>query len=270
MAIPFDVLPAYLLTGAVAGFFAGLLGVGGGVVVVPVLAMLFTGQGFPANEVLHLALGTSMATILFTSLSSLRAHHAHRAVLWPVMRDLTPGVLVGTLLGAMLAARISSRALAIFFVGFMLFVAVQMIVNLRPRPSRNLPGRGGLGVVGAVIGVVASLAAIGGGALTVPYLIWCNVRPHQAIGTSAAVGLPIAVGGTIGYLWNGWGHPGLPAGSLGFVYLPALAIILVASVLCAPLGARLAHRLPVAVLKRIFAGLLVVLSGKMLWSLYGS
>jgi uncharacterized membrane protein YfcA len=231
--ISFDVIPAYLLTGAVAGFFAGLLGVGGGVVVVPLLTVIFAGQGFPANEVMHLALGTSMATILFTSISSLRAHHAHRAVLWPVMRDLTPGVLVGT-------------------------------------PSRNLPGRGGLGLAGTVIGTLASLAAMGGGALTVPYLIWCNVRPHQAIGTSAAVGLPIAIGGTIGYVWNGWGHPGLPAGSLGFIYLPALAVILLASVLAAPLGARLAHRLPVVVLKRIFAGLLLVLSSKMLWSLYGS
>jgi len=268
--IPFDVIPAYLLAGAVAGFFAGLLGVGGGVVVVPLLTIFFSGQGFPTNEVLHLALGTSMATILFTSLSSLRAHHAHRAVLWPVMRDLTPGVLIGTLLGALLAARISSRALSIFFVIFMIFVAVQMIANLRPKASRNLPGRRGLGVVGTVIGAVASLAAMGGGALTVPYLIWCNVRPHQAIGTSAAVGLPIAIGGTIGYVWNGWGHPGLPPGSLGFVYLPALGIILIASVLMAPLGARLAHRLPIAVLKRVFAGLLLLLSAKMLWSLYGS
>jgi uncharacterized membrane protein YfcA len=268
--IPLDAIPAYLLTGAVAGFFAGLLGVGGGVVLVPLLTIIFARQGFPANEVLHLALGTSIATILFTSLSSLRAHHRHRAVLWPVMRDLTPGILTGTLLGALLAARISSRALSIFFVGFMIFVALQMIANLRPRPSRNLPGRAGLGVAGTVIGAIASLAAMGGGALTVPYLIWCNVRAHQAIGTSAAVGLPIAIGGSIGYVWNGWGHTGLPSGSLGFVYLPGLGVILVASVLAAPLGARLAHRLPVAVLKRIFAALLLVLSARMLWSLYGA
>jgi uncharacterized membrane protein YfcA len=138
--IPFDVIPAYLLTGAFAGFFAGLLGVGGGVVVVPVLTIIFTAQGFPAREVLHLALGTSMATILFTSLSSLRAHHAHQAVLWPVVRQLTPGILLGTLLGAQLAARISSRSLSIFFVGFMLLLALQMIANLRPTPSRRLPG----------------------------------------------------------------------------------------------------------------------------------
>ncbi|PKO87713.1 MAG: hypothetical protein CVU18_09845 [Betaproteobacteria bacterium HGW-Betaproteobacteria-12] len=264
------IVAAYLLTGGVAGFFAGLLGVGGGVVVVPVLAMLFAAQGFPEREVLHLALGTSMATILFTALSSLRAHHAHRAVLWPVLRRLTPGILLGTLLGAQLAGSLSSQALSIFFVAFMLFVAAQMIAERRPQPGRRLPGWPGLSLAGGVIGACSSLVAIGGGALTVPFLIWCNVRPQQAIGTSAAVGLPIAVGGSVGYVWNGWGHAGLPAGSLGFVYLPALGIILIASVLAAPFGARLAHRLPVRVLRRIFAGLLLLLSVKMLWSLYGT
>lgn len=264
------VAAAYLATGALAGFFAGLLGVGGGVIVVPVLAMLFAGQGFPAREVLHLALGTSMAAILFTAASSLRAHHAHRAVLWPVLRRLTPGILLGTSLGAYLAAFLSSRTLSVGFVAFMLFVAGQMLAERRPQPGRGLPGWSGLSLAGGVIGAVSSLVAIGGGALTVPFLIWCNVSPRQAIGTSAAVGLPVAVGGTLGYVWNGWGHAGLPAGSFGFVYLPALAVILIASVLTAPLGARLAHRLPVRVLRRVFAGLLLLLSAKMLWSLYGS
>ena len=259
---------AYLATGAVAGFFAGLLGVGGGVIVVPLLSIIFTWLGFPSREVLHLALGTSMATILFTSMSSLRAHHSHQAVLWSVMRAMTPGILLGTLLGAQLAARISSRSLSLFFAGFMIFVAAQMIANRRPKPSQALPGWRGLSLAGLVIGGIASLAAMGGGALTVPYLIRCNIRPHQAIGTSAAVGLPIAIGGTVGYIWNGWDYAGLPSGSLGFVYLPALGVILVASVLAAPVGARLAHSLPVAVLKRVFAGLLLILAAKMLWNLY--
>ncbi|HJW24044.1 MAG TPA: sulfite exporter TauE/SafE family protein [Rhodocyclaceae bacterium] len=264
----FDVALAYLATGALAGFFAGLLGVGGGVIVVPVLTMVFGWQGFPADEVLHMALGTSMAAILFTSVSSLRAHHAHQAVLWPVVRGLAPTILLGTILGARLAASISSRSLSLFFVAFMLFVAVQMFADLRPTPGRDLPGRGGLGAAGLVIGGVASLAAMGGGAMTVPFLIWCNVRPHQAIGTSAAVGLPVAFGGTLGYVMQGWSHPGLPTHSLGFIYLPALGIILAASLLAAPLGARTAHRLPVAVLKRTFAGLLLALSAKMLWTLF--
>lgn len=265
---PPEVAFAYLATGGVAGFFAGLLGVGGGVIVVPVLSMIFAWQGFPGREVLHLALGTSMATILFTSLSSLRAHHRHGAVLWPVVGRITPGILIGTQIGAQVAAWISSRSLSLFFAGFMVFVAVQMVANLRPQPTRSLPGHAGLSGAGVVIGGIASLAAMGGGALTVPYLIRCNVRPHVAIGTSSAVGLPIALGGTAGYLWNGWGHPGLPAGSLGFVYLPALAVILLASVAAAPLGARTAHRLPVKMLKRVFAGLLLLLSAKMLWSMY--
>ena len=266
--IPLDALVAYLLTGAVAGFFAGLLGVGGGIILVPILSMLFAAQGFPAREVLHLALGTSMATILFTSLSSLRAHHAHQAVLWPVVRRLTPGIQLGALLAVQVAADVSSRALSLFFVAFMLFVVIQMTVNLRPKPSRRLPGMIGMSGVGAFIGSISSLVAIGGGALTVPFLIWCNVPAHRAIGTSAAVGFPIAIGGTISYIWNGWGHAGLPAGSLGFVFLPALGVIMIASVLVAPLGARLAHRLPIKVLKRLFAALLLILAVKMLWTLF--
>lgn len=265
---PIDAVLAYLLTGATAGFFAGLLGVGGGVIVVPVLAMLFADQGFPPGEVLHLALGTSMGAILFTSVSSLRAHHAHGAVLWPIVGTMAPAVLVGTLAGTRLAALLPSRQLAIFFAGFLLFVAWQMVADRQPQASRPLPGRGGLSVAGAIIGAIASLAALGGGALTVPYLIRRNVRPHLAIGTSSAVGLPIAFGGTLGYAWNGFGHPGLPTGSLGFVYLPALAVILAASLVTAPLGARTAHRLPVKVLKHIFAALLLVLAGRMLWSLF--
>jgi len=193
----FDAVLAYLATGAVAGFFAGLLGVGGGVIVVPILALLFAGQGFPAREVFHLALGTSMATILFTSVSSLRAHHAHGAVLWPVVGGMVPAILAGTFLGAQVAVLVTSRQLSIFFAGFMLFVAFQMVANRQPRPSRTLPGRGGLSLAGLIIGTIASLAAMGGGALTVPYLIRHNVRPHQAIGTSSAVGLPIAFGGTL-------------------------------------------------------------------------
>ncbi len=258
----------YLAVGAFVGFFAGLLGVGGGLVTVPALAMIFGAQHFPADHVLHLALGTSMAAILFTSISSLREHHRHGAVMWPVVRDITPGILIGTALGTVLARQVSTRALAIFFAAFVLFVAAQMMFNLKPKPSRQLPGKLAVSGVGAGIGAISSLAAIGGGALTVPFLTWCNVKVHNAIGTSAAIGFPIALGGAVGYIVNGLSVAALPQWSLGFVYLPALAWLVASSMLTAPLGARTAHRLPVPTLKRVFAGVLVLLSAKMLWGLF--
>lgn len=257
----------YLALGALAGFFAGLLGIGGGVLIVPLLSMVFAAQAFPGEHVLHLALGTSLATILLTAASSLRAHHRRGAVLWPAVRGLTPGILAGTLLGSLLARYVSSGALTLFFGVFLLVIAVQLLLDLKPKPSRALPGRGGLLAAGLGIGVVSALVAIGGGAMTVPFLAWCNVRMREAIGTSAAVGLPVAAGGTIGYLLNGLTASGLPPWSLGFIYLPAWIWVAAASALVAPLGAAAAHRLPVTALKRIFAALLVVLAGKMLWGL---
>jgi uncharacterized protein len=259
---------AYVVLGAFAGFFAGLLGVGGGAIMVPVLTMLFAAQGFPEVSLVHLALGTSMATIIFTSISSLRAHHKHGAVLWKVVRDVAPGIVVGTLAGAHFAAQVPTKPLAVFFALFITYVAVQMILNVKPKPSRELPGRLGMAAVGTGIGAVSALVAIGGGSLSVPFMTWCNVRVQNAIGTSAAIGFPIAVSGTVGYLWGGWGATGLPEGSFGFIYLPALAGTVLASMLVAPLGARLTHTLPVATVKRAFAGVLVLLSAKMLWSVF--
>lgn len=259
---------AYLALGLIAGFLAGLLGLGGGAVMVPLLASLFAYQGFARDQVLHLALGTSMATIVFTALSSLRAHHRHGAVIWPVVRDMTPGIVAGTFVGTLIAARVSTDGLALFFACFIAFVAVQMAFNLKPRAVRDLPGRGGLFTAGTGIGGISALVAIGGGSLTVPFLTWCNVPVQRAIGTSAAAGFPIAVFGTLGYLWNGWAADGLPAFSLGYVFLPALLWVMAGSVLTAPLGARLAHRLPVPTLKRIFSGVLVLLAAQMLYRLY--
>ena len=260
----------YLALGLATGVLAGLLGVGGGLLMVPMLVMMFSAQaGFPVGEILHMALGTSMAVILFTSLASLRAHHRHGAVMWPVVAQITPGILLGTGVGTLFAAQVPAKPLAIFFTAFVCVVAVQMALNLKPKAARQLPGAFGVAGVGVGIGAVSALVAIGGGSLTVPFLTWCNVRVQQAIGTSAAVGFPIAVGGSLGYVFNGWGHPGLPEWSLGFVYLPAFALLVPASMLTAPLGARLAHRLPVATLKRIFSGVLIFLAVKMLWSIFG-
>ncbi|MDD2947661.1 MAG: sulfite exporter TauE/SafE family protein [Rugosibacter sp.] len=259
---------AYLALGAVAGFFAGLLGIGGGAVIVPLLVIMFSAQGFADAHLMHLVLGTSMATIIFTSLSSMRTHHQHQAVNWAVVKTLSPGIIVGTLLGAQLASHVATRPLAIFFAVFMTYVAVQMVINAKPSPARELPGRAGMLGAGFGIGAISALAAVGGGSLTVPFLLWCNVKMHHAIGTSAAVGLPIALAGTVGYMISGLSATGLPAGSFGFIYLPALAGTVLASALVAPLGARLAHRLPVATLKKIFAGVILLLLAKMLHGLF--
>ena len=209
-----------------------------------------------------------MATIMFTSISSLRAHHRHGAVRWQVVRSITPGIIVGTLLGAQVASQIPTRPLALFFSAFTAYVAVQMMLNIKPKATRELPGPFGMFATGAGIGGISSLVAIGGGSLSVPFMTWCNVRIQHAIGTSAAIGLPIAVSGTIGYMIGGHDTAGLPEGSIGYIYLPALAGTVVSSMLLAPVGARLAHRLPVATIKRSFALVLILLSAKLLHQLF--
>jgi uncharacterized membrane protein YfcA len=242
--------------------------VGGGLIIVPVLAFIFSAHHFPEQYVMHLALGTALASIIFTSVSSLRAHHAHGAVNWKVWREITPGVVIGTLLGSVLAAYLSALFLKAFFVVFVFYVGTQMLLDIKPKPSRELPGLPGMFATGNVIGVVSSLVGIGGGTLSVPFMTWCNIRLHQAIGTSAAIGLPIAVAGAVGYVANGLAVNNLPAYSMGFIYLPALGAIVAASILTAPLGAKLAHRLPVKKLKKIFAVLLYTLGMRMLISLF--
>src|SRR5690606_16408199 len=205
------------------------------------------------------------AAIVPTALSSLLAHHRHGAVLWPVVARLAPGLMLGTFAATFLASRLSTRPLAVFFVIFTAYVAFNMLTNRSPRPARGLPPAPALAGVGAGIGGLSALVAIGGGSLTVPFLAWCNVRLQTAIGTSAAAGLPIAFMGALGYAVNGFGTPGLPPGTLGFVYWPAALALAAASVFTAPLGARLAHRLPVPTLKRLFALLLILLSLHMLY-----
>ncbi len=257
----------YIGLGVVAGILAGLLGVGGGIVIVPMLVFTFAAQHLPQEHIQHLALGTSLATIVFTSMASLRAHHAKGAVHWPVVRGITPGILCGTLAGSVVAARLSGSLLKGFFAVFVLFVAWQMLLDARPHSSRQVPGRTGLFGTGTVIGSISSLVGIGGGSMSVPFLIWCNLPARDAIGTSAAIGFPIALAGGIGYLLNGIGVAGLPPYSVGYIYLPALVGIAASSYLSAPLGARLAHSLPVSRLKKGFALLLIATGVKMLYGL---
>jgi uncharacterized membrane protein YfcA len=258
----------YLGLGAFAGVLAGLLGVGGGLVIVPMLTFIFIAQQMPAEHLLHLALGTSLASIMFTSISSLRAHHLRGAVDWFVVRRITPGIMAGTFFGSWVAAQLSTGFLKGFFVAFLYFVALQMLLDIRPHPHRQLPGRVALFGVGGLIGGVSSLVGIGGGSMSVPFLIWCNTALRTAIGTSAAIGFPIALAGAAGYVVNGLAANALPPHTFGFVYLPALLGVSAASMLTAPLGARLAHSLPVGGLKKIFALLLIVMGTKMLLGLF--
>ena len=356
----------YIGTGAVAGILAGLLGIGGGLVIVPILNIAFTAQGLPADYIQHLALGTSLATIIFTSISSMRAHHKRGSLLWPVFKAITPGILIGSFLGSKVASLLSSRFLSAFFVVFLYYVATQMLLNIKPKATREVPGTlgmatrlelgantpppnarqpvntgcmrahhkrgsllwpvfkaitpgiligsflgskvasllssrflsaffvaflyyvatqmllnikpkatrevpGPLGMLGAggVIGCVSSLVGIGGGTMTVPFLTWCNVGMLGCIGTSAAVGLPIALASTVGYIYTGLqtNLPGISGGYLGFIYLPAFFGVVAASILTAPLGAKMAHNMPISKLKKIFACLLVVVATRMLWAL---
>lgn len=260
-----DWLFAYLALGAFAGFVAGLFGVGGGLLLVPALLFLFDAQHFPAEHAMHLALGTSMATILFTSLASARKHHQLGAVNWRTVRDITPGILLGAALGALSAASLSPRGLGMFFALFVYFAAAQMLLDKRPKPSRQLPGFAGMCAAGALTGWISSLVSIGGGTVIVPFLVWCNVPLRNAIGTSAAIGFPVAAGGTLGYIVAGAKLSTLPAPSLGFVYLPALLWIALATVLAAPLGALAAHHMKAKMLRKLFALLLLVLATRLLW-----
>lgn len=263
----FEWILAFLALGLVVGFMAGLLGIGGGGIMVPVLTSIFLAKGVPVEQVVHMALGTSMASIVITSFASMRAHHKKGAVMWNVVKVMAGGVIIGTFAATFLATYMKSVQLAIFFAIFMAYVSIQMAIDKKPKPSRELSSSASLFSVGSLIGIVSALVSIGGGSLTVPYLVWQNVDLKKAIATSAAIGFPLSIAGTVGYIVNGMMHSS--SGSemmLGFVYLPGVVLISIVSYFTAPLGAKMAHTLPVGKLKKIFALLLMTLSIKMLTS----
>jgi uncharacterized protein len=261
-------LAFYFALGLAAGFMAGLLGVGGGLLMVPALTWAFAQQGFAPQYNIHLALATSLAVIVPTAISSLRAHHGHGAVDWHAVRRIAPGILLGTLAGSLAAAKLPDGGLKIFFTVFLFYAATQMLLGFKPPASRQIPGIAGMTLAGVVIGLVSSWVGIGGGTLSVPFLTWCNVGLRRAIGTSSAIGLPIALAGTVGYVISGLALPSLPTASVGFVYLPALVAIALGSWLTAPFGAGATHRLPVKRVKKIFAALLYLLAVRMAYSLW--
>jgi uncharacterized membrane protein YfcA len=261
-------LLAYLAVGAGVGLLAGMLGIGGSALQVPFLVWLFEAQRLPPEHIVHLAVGTAMATILFTSVSSMRAHAVRGAVRWEVVKAMTPGILAGGLVGSLVASAVPRLVVAVLFVATVYAAGINMLLDRKPNPTRTLPGPAGVFAVGAAISGVSAFAAVGGAFLSVPFLMWCNVSLIQAIGTAAAIGFPIAVAGTVGYVAGGWGAAGLPPWSVGFVYLPALVGVTIASMAVAPFGAMVAHRAPTRVLRKVFAAVFFVLATRLLVGLW--
>ncbi len=254
-----------LALGAFAGFLAGLLGIGGGMLMVPFVTLLLSARGVESAHAVKMAIATSMATILFTSLSSLRAHHRRGAVRWDLVGGIAPGIVIGGILsGAGAFAVVKGATLAVLFALFVGFSATQLLLDRRPTPTRSMPGRLGQGMVGGLIGFLSGLVGAGGAFVSVPFMTWCNVPIHNAVATSAALGLPIAAASTLGYVLGGWSLPPALPGAVGYLYLPALFVIASASVLTAPLGARVAHAMDVGRLKKVFALLLYGLAAYML------
>lgn len=254
----------YLVLGACAGTMAGLFGVGGGLIIVPVLIFSFKLQAIGGDVMAHMAVGTSLATIIFTSLSSIHAHHSRKAIDWPLVVLMSAGIAVGAWLGGFTADKLSGPHLQMIIGIFAWLVAAQMLFNLVPKGQAQLPGKPAQVMIGGVIGWASGIFGIGGGSLTVPFLTWSSVPMQRAVAASAACGLPIALVGTISYMVHGWGHADLPAESWGYVYLPALIGIVLTSIPFARFGALLAHKLSAKVLKRSFACLLIAIGAKFL------
>lgn len=260
-------LAFYLAVGLAVGFFAGMLGIGGGAITVPAVTFALARQGAPGDHLVHVALGTSLAAIIFVSFSSLRAHHAHGAVQWSAVRGMLPGVVLGAAAGTWIARFIPTFPLAVIFALFVFYAATRMLMNTKPRPGAQPHGRLALAGGGFAITALSSLVAVGGAVFTIPFLVRGAMPFHHALGTAAAVGFPLALFGTVGYMINGWGQPGLPAGAIGYVHVPALVCISIGSAVLAPVGARLAHATSVKTLKRVFAFVMYAMAIKLLWGL---
>ena len=254
------------LLGVATGFLAGLLGIGGGMMMVPFLTIILTNRGVSPDLSVKMAIATSMATIIFTSLSSVRAHHKRGAVRWDIVKRLAPGIVVGSIIGSLgVFSLLKGTYLAIFFGLFVSFSATQMFLDKKPKPTRQMPGAGGQMAAGGFIGFLSGLVGAGGGFISVPFMTWCNVPIHNAVATSAALGFPIAIANVMGYAISGQSVQNLPVGSFGYIWLPALLVIAVCSFATAPFGARAAHSIPIGKLKRIFASILYILAAYMLY-----
>ena len=256
----------YLVAGAFAGLLAGLFGVGGGAIIVPILLVLFSFQSIDASVLVHLALGTSLATIVVTSVSSVIAHHRLGNVVWAIVKTMTPGLIVGVMMGALVAARVSGDVLQIIIGLFLCAVAAQIFFSIKPKQSFRLPGRAGQLTAGATIGAASAFFGIGGGSLTVPFLSACRLPMKQAVAVSAACGFPIALFGALAYLLSGIEQTQLPAAATGYVYWPAFLGIIMGSVPCSRIGAAFANRWPESLMKQLFSLLLLLVGLRLLVS----
>jgi uncharacterized membrane protein YfcA len=258
--VPILDLAGFLFTGLLSGLLAGLFGVGGGVIVVPALILLFGHLGLGGDWIPHLAVGSSLAAIVGTGAASTLAHHRRGGVRWDLVLALAPGIVLGAGAGALMAGALPELWLKRLFAAFLVFVGLRILTRSGAQGHRPLPGRLGLAAVGGGIGALSALVGIGGGILSVPFLSGHDLGMRQAVGTSAACGLPIALAGALGYVLVGWGREGLPPLSTGFVYWPAVGLILAASIPSAPWGARLAHSLPIMLLRHALGVLLLMMA----------
>lgn len=255
----------FCLIGMLVGMISGLLGIGGGIVLVPMLHAILIAKGFVADTAFHMALATSMVCIVFTSLSSILAHHKNQNIVWPYVWAMVPMAFVGSLLTTLVAIHLEAKYLTLFFATFTFFAAVQLFLDRKPT-QHQVPGKVEIGVVSLLIGGMSALVSIGGGTLTVPYLAMRNVPLKQAIGTSAVLGFPIALASTVSYLQDAWRQAVHAPETFGLLYLPAVLLLTPLSVLFVPLGVALTKWLPVKTLKRVFAFFLITVSLQLLWS----
>lgn len=260
-----EVVLPLMAVGAFAGFIAGLLGIGGGMIVVPIVLWALERQDLGGSHAQHLALGTSFAVMVFTTFSGALAQHRKGAVRWDAVRKMAPAMVAGGLLGAVISPHLPTKGLQIFFILFAYAVAIQTLLRFKPKATRQLPDTAGMLGAGGTFGLLSSWVGIGGGSLSVPFLLYCNIPVHQAVGTSSGLAWPMAVAGAIGYLWAGWQVTGLPEGTLGFWYLPATAVLATCTVIFAPLGVKVAHKLPADALKTAFGLLLMAIATQMLY-----
>jgi uncharacterized membrane protein YfcA len=254
-----------LILGAVSGLLAGLFGIGGGLIIVPMLAMLFAAHGFEPDLVMIMAVATSLATIIFTSLSSILAHHRLGSVLWDKVYRLGPGIMIGAAAGAIIADYVASEVLRLLFIVYLIIVAIQLLFQVQPEPGRINPSKNLDRFIAVLIGFLSSVLGIGGGTLIVPFLIYFQTPMRNAVAISSACGLPIAIAGTASYAFLGRHVPHLPEWSLGYIHIPSFVGIALTSIFTAPIGAKLANSLPAAQLKRYFSVLLLLMAAKLMW-----